>query len=94
MNPSTEDMLAFLRSKLAESQKALRAREQSAKVWRTGDEKTWKAAGCKLTKAQRIKEADAQARISIKCRREVDLFQAVIAAVDGSNAELSDGKAL
>lgn len=80
-----DDLLGFLRGKLAAAEQALRSREQGEECWRDGTSETWRKVGCKLTKAQRLRLSEKEGRIAEKCRREVAMFKAVIAALDKPN---------
>lgn len=87
-------LLAFLRGKLADAEKALRARETMANAKPiTGEQyEEWsKMPGCLVTKGKRLSKAaikeliaqDAedqlrQKRIAIKCRHDVEMFRAVL----------------
>jgi hypothetical protein len=81
------DLLGWLHEKLAAAEKSLDARRQGAECWRGGTAKEWKAVGNKMTKAQRIAQAEVETRIAAKYQREVDNFRAVIAALP--NPEVS-----
>lgn len=68
----------WLHAKLADAEKALKAREDGVSVWKGGTDQSWKAVGCRLTRQQRIKQSEMEARIAVKCRRDVEMFKAVI----------------
>lgn len=69
-----QKLLEFIRSKLVLVEKSIRAREEGAKVWRTGSAKAWKAVGCRKTKSQRIALADSEERILIKLLHEKEML--------------------
>jgi len=84
------DLLGFLRGKLADAEKSLRAREQSEESWRTGSESDWQMAarlsgGKPMKKSERLRQSEIQGRIAVKARHEVAMFKAVIAALDQPN---------
>ena len=87
---SASDLLCWLRRKLADAEKELQFREDMANAkpltaaeWEKFQNLpgTIVAKGCKLSKAK-VKEMEEEpkrhARIAIKCRREVEMFRAVI----------------
>lgn len=81
-----EDLLCWLRVKLAEAESALGAREQMEACWRTGTDESWKAVAARAggkayTKKERMEESARQGRIAVKCRREVEMYKATIKAV-------------
>lgn len=82
------DLLGWLQSKLADAELSLRARMQSEKTWRSGTDESWAAAGNgnPPSKEQRIKIAETQKRIAVKCAREVAMFKEVIAIITERNA--------
>ena len=79
------DLLGWLGDKLKDAEKSLKCREEMAFTWRGGTDKSWNAAGCKLTKSQRLAQADTHSRIAVKCRREVSMFKAVIERLSHPN---------
>lgn len=81
-------LLEWLHEKLEAAEKSLIAREQMDAAWRSGTDQSWRAASCRLSKEQRIEEADRQARIADKMRCEVSNFKAVIEIVSHSNGEI------
>lgn len=93
------EVLGWLRAKLADAEKSLRAREQSEATFRSGTDESWAAAaelhsstrGKPMNKKARLEVALIQGRIAGKCRREVEMFKAVIAALDHPNDELKHG---
>jgi hypothetical protein len=72
------ELLEWLREKLADAEKAVKAREHMESTWRGGTDKSWAAVGCKMTKPQRLKESATHGRILVKCRREVEMFKTAI----------------
>jgi len=81
MNSQNSDLFAWLRGKIAEAEKSLSARKQSEAVWRSGTDTTWKDVGCKKNKAQRLQESQMQGRIAARCQRDVEMFKAVVDAI-------------
>jgi len=77
----TNDLLGFLREKLAAAESSLRAREQAEECWSGGTSKSWREVGCKLSKKERLNRAAAEKRIGEKCRNEVEMLRQVIAAL-------------
>lgn len=89
----TYEVAAWLRSKLAEAEKALLAREQMEQSWRKGTNAEWEAAAKmhpttanepRMTKADRLRESAAQGRMAAKCLRDVEMFRAVLALAGAS----------
>lgn len=74
---SKAKMIEFIEGKLIEAFASLKAREEMESVWRGGTDESWRKAGCRLTKAQRLKDSAMHERIAVKLRREVELFRAV-----------------
>ena len=72
------ECVAFVKAKLAGAENALIAREQSETSWRDGTDESWRAAGCKLNKSERLKESRMQGRIALKCRYEIKMLKAVL----------------
>jgi len=95
-------LLCFLRDKLAEAEKSLAAREQMADSKPISEEE-WERLkslpGVIVTKGRKLSKAEVKdieegpkrhSRIAAKCRREVEMFRAVIAELDKHNAERSE----
>jgi hypothetical protein len=76
------EIIIWLRDQLAKAELAVKAREHAEAVWRSGTDQTWQAAGCRLSKAKRLQEADTQGRIAEKCRRDVQMLKAIITMVE------------
>lgn len=72
------ELIAFIESKLADAERSVKARQQARETWAGGNEKDWRKVGCRLNKKQRLAVSATQARIEIKCLREVELFKAVL----------------
>lgn len=81
------ELLAWLRCKVADAEKAVKSREQMESVLRSGEDESWCAAAQlhpstagqpAFKKAERLKEAEAQNRIAAKCRRELEMFKATL----------------
>lgn len=77
-HPTDSDLITWLHVKIAEAEKSLKAREDMELTWRGGTDKSWAAVGCKMKKLERIQHADMQGRIAVKCRREVEMFKAIL----------------
>lgn len=75
---SSEDVMHWLNEQLAKAEQSVKAREQSHQSWAGGTTESWREVGCRMTKAQRLKESAAQGRIAVKCRRDVEMLKAVI----------------
>ena len=75
------DLLDWLRGKLADAEKAMAARKEMEATWRSGNDREWKAAGCRLNSEQRLMESAKQGRIATKCQREIEMFKAAIDAL-------------
>lgn len=84
-----KEMTEFIEGKLIEAFASLKAREEMEVVWRGGTEESWRAVGCRLTKAQRLKDSAMHGRIAAKLRREVELFKAVRDTLNHPNADIS-----
>jgi len=92
-------MIAWLVSKLTDAERALKCREQEAVTWREGTDAQWDAAasmhpstkGKSLKRAARLVEADRNAKIAIKMRRDVEMYQAVLSFL---GMERLNGKSL
>lgn len=82
-------LLGWLREKLEDAEKALKAREQMEEAWRGGTSESWSAVGCFMTKAERLRTSDTHARIAVKCRDEVSMFKAVIERLSHPNDKSS-----
>lgn len=85
-------LLEWLDGKIKEAERALSAREQSEQCWRGGTDKEWaesaklhsSTAGLpKLTRADRMRAAEAQRRIAEKCREEVEMFKLTRESING-----------
>lgn len=80
------ELLEWLNAQLSKAENALAAREQARETWRGGSSQSWKLAGCRLNKSQRLRVAEKEDRISIKCRRDVEMFKVVIAIVSDQSS--------
>lgn len=72
------DMLAFLQLKREAIAKQIEGRKQMQEMWSTGTSAGWRKAKCKMTKPERLKEADMHKAIAAAQRREVAMYDAVI----------------
>lgn len=72
------ELIAWLETQEGKFEQALTAREQMERRWRSGSSKAWRAAGCRLTREQRIKHSDAQRRIGQKCRHDLEMCRAAL----------------
>lgn len=75
------ELIEWCQSQLADAERDLAAREQAEQRWRSGTTASWREAGCRLTKPQRLRTADREARIAVLCRHNVEMIKAVIAAL-------------
>lgn len=104
----SDDLLGFLRGKLAEAEKSLRCREEMANPRRISEEE-WarlkSLPGTRVTTAHKLSKAALKEmemeplrhkRIAAKCRQEVAMLKAVIATIDKPNAsdQEREGKTL
>ncbi len=80
------EITQWLQLKLTAAEKELKARLQMEECWRGGTDESWRAVGCKMKKAQRLKESEIHGRISKKSRRDVEMFKAVIAICENEVA--------
>lgn len=76
-------IIEFISGKITDTEQAIQAREQMEETWRGGSDATWKKvaafSGLKpTTKADRVATADIQARILVKLRRELELYNRVL----------------
>lgn len=94
---ASKDLLGWLHGKLADAEQTLRSREQmanppkiSAEEW----ERIKAMPGVRITKGRKLSKAELkdlaeeplrQKRIAIKCRHEVEMFKATIAALTQPN---------
>ena len=72
------ELIAFIESEKKYAESCVKFREDSVKCWRGGTDESWKAVGCRKTKAQRLETAAIHGRIAIKMRRRVELFDGVL----------------
>ena len=88
------DLLGWLRGKLTDAERSLAAREQAAECWNSGTDEEWAesaklhpatAKAPPLTKAARMANARREEQIAAKCRREVQNFKDVLAALSHPN---------
>ena len=85
----------FIKVKLAEAERSVKCREQGEACFRGGTDSDWKSAanmhsstrGRAMSKAQRMAAANAEKRIAVKCRREVELFKATLEMLQAPNAD-------
>jgi hypothetical protein len=81
--PQTTEILEWLNDQLLKAKSELRARVDAEKVWRTGSDKSWRSVA-QLTgsgfvkKSERHFNAERESRIAEKCRRDVDMLEAII----------------
>jgi hypothetical protein len=86
---SQQELLAWLSEKIADSERALKAREDAAAVWRIGTNAEWAAAsalhpstvGRSAKKRERLAIADREKRIAEKLRRDLKMFDALSAVL-------------
>lgn len=72
------ELLAFVRMKREALTRQIAGREQMREMWSTGTSAGWRKAKCKMTKAERLKEADMHKAIAAAQRREVAMYDAVM----------------
>lgn len=77
-NISAADLIAYVRQLKADKEKALAVRLDAEKCWAEGPDKPWEALLCYMTKAQRLNAAAVHGRIAKKCRRELELLNALL----------------
>lgn len=101
---ASKDLLGWLRGKLADAEQSLRCREQmanpptiSAEEW----ERIKATPGVRVTKGRKLSKAEIkdmaeeplrQKRIAEKCRQDVEMFKATIAALTQPNDKITHGK--
>jgi len=93
----SSDLLGWLRGKLADAEKSLRCREDMANAKPISEEEWEKLKampGVRITKGRKLTKVELkdlaeeplrQKRIAIKCRHEVEMFKATIAALTQPN---------
>lgn len=87
LNQPKSEIIEFIRSKLVSAKASVHVREQMERSWRSGDDNVWvqasmlhpSTAGKRISKEDRLKEAETHKRIAIKCRHEAEMFEAVLA---------------
>lgn len=72
---------SFIKGKIADAERAWRARKDMQSTWANGTDEGWRAVNCKLTKKQRLEESAMHGRIALKAARELQLFRAVLARI-------------
>jgi hypothetical protein len=78
MTPELSEVILFIRAKILKLENEATAREQMRDVWASGDSMAWTRASCTLTKADRLQVSERNARIVLKCRKEIELYQAIL----------------
>jgi hypothetical protein len=93
----SSDLLCWLRVKLAEAEQSLRCREEMANPPHISEEELERLKalpGTRVTKGRKLSKAELKEmaeeplrhkRIVVKCRREVEMFKATIAAISQHN---------
>jgi hypothetical protein len=88
---ANDALFGFLRGKLADAEKSLKSREDMANQkpiskedweWLKSLPGTIACKGRKPSKAKQEEEIMRHKRIAVKCRREVEMFKAVIAKIE------------
>jgi hypothetical protein len=74
-------LIEWLNTQLAKFEQSLKAREQASLAWSGGTSRTWREAGCRMSKPQRLAVAEKEARIAAKCRHDVEMCKAAINAI-------------
>ena len=82
---SSSDLLEWLRGEIEATEHTVKAREQAETTWRGGTDKSWRATGCTLSRAERLNNAEFNGRMAAKYRRNLDLIRAIAAIVANSN---------
>lgn len=81
------ELLGWLRGKIAKAERSVAARVHGESIWRHGDDASWAAVGCHLSKEEKFARADTEARIAAKMRIEVEMFKAAYICVEGEQHE-------
>ncbi len=71
-------MIAFVKAELEGVEKALKFRLDAQKCWASGTDESWRAVGCRKTKAQRLKESALHGRVAIKYHQRIEIFNAIL----------------
>jgi len=97
VTPTLAELVAFLREKLSEAERAVAAREEMARAEETVlSPKEWRRAMAlhpstrgtpQPTAEERAKRAAVQRKIADKYRREADLYRAVLARLEPPAAD-------
>lgn len=74
-------LITWLQRQLAKFEQSLAARESMAESWAGGTTESWRQAGCRLNKNQRMEHSRTHARIAAKCRHDVEMCQAALAEI-------------
>lgn len=89
--PTVQEMLAFLAIKIAECEHSIECREQAEKIARNATDLEWLGATRLhpstmrrpvMGKAERMIQADCEARIAAKHREELEMLHAVFDVID------------
>jgi len=76
-----EKLIEWLETKLETSKRELKARQQSAETWQSGDDKSWRAMGCRLSAGRRRLESEKETRIALKIQHDIDAIEELISLV-------------
>lgn len=85
-----QELRDWLLVKIDEAQTAVACRAQAERTYLSGDDASWAAAaeihpstrGKPMKKAERMLAARIESRIAAKCRRELEMFKAVLKIVE------------
>lgn len=80
MRVTIHELTDWLRTQREKAETALRAREESAVIWRSGEDADWAVAAglhgrAPMLRAERLAIAHREDRIAERCRRDVAMFR-------------------
>lgn len=86
----SSELLGWLREQLGKATYSLEARELAENTWRSGDDESWKrvaklCGGKEASKSERLANAEREARIAVKYRRDVAMLRAAIEILSHPN---------
>ena len=72
------ELVGFIESKIDRAEQELRSREEMQTTWRGGTDASWRAVGCRKSKAERLEYSKVHQRIANRQRRELEMFKSVL----------------
>ena len=68
----------FIQSKIADVEQSIKSREEVAGLLRTATAKEWRESGGAKSKAERMREAEIEAKIIAKLKNELAHYQSLL----------------